>query len=153
HYAIPDKEIGFLAKMLEILRLSPSEALDFEGAACTVHRVTLVVPLGGSSASEGLPALAPAAGSDGPVDLLFAFREDNATALEVTLPAPVGPGESVTLELAFTIRLPNKQGRWGHWNGTTFLAQWLPVVAVFGAGGWDPPPFIPWHQPFFNEAG
>src|SRR5207237_62794 len=19
--------------------------------------------------------------------------------------------------------------------------------------GWDPPPFIPWHQPFFNEAG
>ncbi len=141
HYAIPDKDIGFLAKMLEILRLTPSEALDFDGAACTVHRATLAVP---PSNWAGTPPN---------LDLRFAFREDNATALEVILPAPVGQGESVTLELAFTMRLPNKQGRWGQWNGTTFLAQWLPVVAVYGDRGWDPPPFIPWHQPFFNEAG
>src|SRR5262249_14522486 len=120
HYAIPDKEIGFLAKMLEILRLSPSEALDFEGPACTVHRATLA---------------APARTRGGPVDLPSGFREDNATALEVFLPAPVGPGESVLLELAFTVRLPQKQGRWGQWNGTTFLAQWLPVAAFYGADG------------------
>jgi hypothetical protein len=141
HYSIPDKEIGFLAKMLEILRLSPSEALDFEGPACTIHRATLAAP---PANREGAPAN---------VDLPFAFRKDNATALEVVLPGPVGPGESVTVELAFTVRLPNKQGRWGQWNGTTFLAQWLPVAAFYGADGWDPPPFIPWHQPFFNEAG
>jgi len=88
-----------------------------------------------------------------PISLSFAFREDNATALEVQLPAPVLPGESVTLDLAFTLRLPQKQGRWGQWKGVTFLAQWLPVVAVHDSQGWQPPPFIPWHQPFFNEAG
>src|SRR5206468_303964 len=34
------------------------------------------------------------------------------------------------------------------------LATWLPVVAVYDdVHGWQPTPFIPWHQPFFNEAG
>jgi hypothetical protein len=141
HYSIPDKEVGFLAKMLEILRLAPSEALDFEGPACTVHRAAL---------AAAPPSWAGAAANS---DLPFEFREDNTTALEVRLPAPVGPGESVTLELEFTLRLPQKQGRWGQWKGTTFLAQWLPVAAFYGPDGWDPPPFIPWHQPFFNEAG
>ena len=49
--------------------------------------------------------------------------------------------------------LPAKKGRWGQWAGVTTLAQWLPVVAVYDAGGWQPTPFIPWHQPFYNEAG
>ncbi len=65
----------------------------------------------------------------------------------------VGPGQSVTIELEFTLRLPPRQGRWGQWKGVTFLAQWLPVVAVYDDSGWQPTPFIPWHQPFFNEAG
>src|SRR5580704_17176140 len=34
HYAIPKKDIGFLAKMVEILRMAPSEALSFDGPAC-----------------------------------------------------------------------------------------------------------------------
>ncbi len=133
-YTVPAKDVGFLAKMLELLRLAPSEALDFGGPACEVQRVDLLE-----------------AGAVSPLD--FAWREDNATALEVKLPAPVAPGASVTVELAFTLRLPQKQGRWGQWRGVTFLAQWLPVVAVYDAKGWQPPPFIPWHQPFFNEAG
>src|SRR5690242_17978692 len=28
HYQIPDDDVGFLAKMLEILRMAPSETLD-----------------------------------------------------------------------------------------------------------------------------
>lgn len=137
HYAVPDKDVGLLAKMLELLRLAPSQALDFGGPACEVQAVTLC------------PAAPTATGTALP----FAWREDNLTVLEVYLPGPVGPGESVTLDLAFTLRLPQKQGRWGQWGGVTFLAQWLPVTAYYDDTGWQPPPFIPWHQPFFNEAG
>src|SRR5258708_1020841 len=32
-YSIPDKDVGFLAKMLEILRVSPSEAMSLDGPA------------------------------------------------------------------------------------------------------------------------
>jgi hypothetical protein len=130
HYSIPNGEIGFLAKMLEILRMAPKDALDFDGPPLNVQAVHL--------GDTGLP---------------FGYAKDNDTALEIVLPAAVGPGQAVTLDLEFTLRLPQKQGRWGQWKGVTFLAQWLPVVAYYDDQGWQPTPFIPWHQPFFNEAG
>ncbi len=144
HYHLPDDDVGFLAKMLEILRMAPSETLQltpsehpgFYAPACQVETVTL--------AQEKLD---------------FYYRDeqgnpcDHGTTLVVPLPSPVGQGEAVTVEIAFTMRLPPKQGRWGQWKGVTFLAQWLPVPAYYDEQGWQPTPFIPWHQPFFNEAG
>jgi hypothetical protein len=131
NYLIPDNEIGFLAKMLEILRLAPSDAMDFVGHACQIQKVTLAKR----------------------VELPFHYREDNQTALVVPLPQPLGPNQSITLDLDFVMHLPPKQGRWGQWKGVTFLVQWLPVVAFHDEHGWQPTPFVPWHQPFFNEAG
>ena len=157
HYKIPDKDVGFLAKMVEILRLAPSEAMDFVGNSCEIGKVSLVahsVPLTQAQARPSADA--------GPLPIDFhygqvekgQFHPDaNGTTMLVPLPFPVGQHESVTLDLEFTMRLPPKQGRWGQWKGVTFLAQWLPVVAYYDDQGWQPTPFIPWHQPFFNEAG
>lgn len=83
----------------------------------------------------------------------FHFPEDNTTALTISLPETLPPGEAVTIELKFQMKLPQKKGRWGQWEGITGLAQWLPVVAIHDDTGWQPTPFVPWHQPFFNEAG
>jgi hypothetical protein len=138
HYSIPDEEVALLAKMLEILRLSPRDALDFGDPPLQVQSIRL---LADPKASTPLPPLK------------FSYQKDNDTALEVELPFMVGPGESVSLDLQFLLKLPQKQGRWGQWKGVTFLAQWLPVVAYYDDAGWQPTPFIPWHQPFFNEAG
>ncbi|WP_232055961.1 M1 family aminopeptidase [Tuwongella immobilis] len=33
------------------------------------------------------------------------------------------------------------------------LSAWLPVLAYYDNSGWHPKPFVPWHQPFFQEAG
>ena len=44
HYQIPDADIGFLAKMLEILRVSPSDGLDLDksaGPPLQVRKITL----------------------------------------------------------------------------------------------------------------
>ncbi len=131
NYTVDLDQIGLLAKTLEILRLAPSDALDFGPPPFQLQKATLA---GGSA-------------------LKHQFQADNKTALELQLPHPVNAGDSVTVELQFTVRLPQKQGRWGQWNGITFLAQWLPVVAFYNDQGWQPAPFIPWHQPFFNEAG
>jgi hypothetical protein len=132
HYQVPRKDIGFLAKMLEILRMMPSEAIDTGDAPLQVERVTC-----GEAPCE------------------FHYEGDTDTALVVKLPggAAVGQGQSITLDLFFTFRLLQKQGRWGQWQGVTFLSNWLPVFAVYDDTGWQPTPYIPWHQPFFNEAG
>jgi hypothetical protein len=113
HYVVPDKEIGFMAKTLEILRVQASEALGYTEPPLEVHRVTLV--------SSGKP-----------VPLEFRYEGDTHTSLVVDLPHPVGHKESVTVVLEETIHLPNKQGRWGQWEKVTFLSNWLPVFAFYG---------------------
>ncbi len=152
-WVVPDKEVGMVAKTVELLRMKPSEAM-YKERVCQIDHVYLL-------------------GTDEPKELPFRFEGETETNMIVELPGPVLPGESVTVQLELTIKLPQKQGRWGQWRGVTFLSNWLPVLAVFGEPTpprippkedpekpkcthdpwWQPTPFIAWHQPFFNEAG
>ena len=122
--------VGFGAKTLEMLRMAPHEGLDLDGPALEVERVLV----------EGQAKQ-------------FGYLKENPTALRIELGKIVGPGDSVVVELDYSVRLPAKQGRWGQWQGVTFLCNWVPVLAVYDEAGWHHVPFIPWHQPFFNEAG
>ncbi len=148
-YTIPDGEVGLIAKTVEILRVAPKEALTFDGPALDVQSVS-VVSWGRHSclpSEEGRQECLPHAA------LKFNYPSDNPTSLVVPLPQPIAEGESITVELTFDFKIPAKKGRWSQWNDITALAQWLPVVAVYDEHGWHPTPFIPWHQPFYNEAG
>ena len=51
------------------------------------------------------------------VTLPITYRPENTTALEINLPHEVHQNEQVTVELTFTMRLPQRQGRWGQWEG------------------------------------
>jgi hypothetical protein len=135
HYRIPEGDHLLLAKTLELLRLNPSHGIDRHGRAGTVDAVSLIEP--------NLPDRL----------LEFSFRNDNPTAFVVPLPRPVQPGESVTVRIDCTIRLPEKQGRWGRWQGVNYLTNALPTAAFRDAAGWQAMPFVPWHQPWWNEAG
>ena len=163
HYAIPDKDVGLLAKTLELLRMAPSEAMSFTGPPLEVKKATLIaasLPKDDKKNPE-LPDELPRTGDPQRLPpphqkkqtLESRYAPDNDTALVLPLPHEIGPGESVTVELEFTVKLPPKKGRWGQWGGITTLAQWLPVLAIYDEKGWQPTPFIPWHQPFYNEAG
>lgn len=134
-YRIPDGDHLLLAKTLELLRLNPSDGIDRAGRHGSIEKIALVK------------------GTTEPTALGFHYRHDNPSAIVVELPKPVGPGDSISIVLDGTVRLPNKQGRWGHWQGVHFLTNALPVVAFHDDAGWHAMPFIPWHQPFWNEAG
>lgn len=142
-YTIPDAEIGLIAKTVEILRVAPKEALTFDGPSLDVQTVRL--------ADAGDVALVNRRDSTRRLD--FKYPSENPTSLVIPLPQPVGPGDTISVELAFDFKIPAKKGRWSQWSEITALAQWLPVLAVYDEGGWHPTPFIPWHQPFYNEAG
>ena len=129
HYVIPKKDVGLLAKTLEILRMNANDGIYSE-MPFDLHRTTA-----------------------GGQEVKAHYAGDTDTDLVVPLPAPLPAGQAVTVELDYTLHLPQKQGRWGQWEGVTTLSNWLPVVAVHDDQGWHPTPFVPWHQPFFNESG
>ncbi|HET6571982.1 MAG TPA: M1 family aminopeptidase [Fimbriiglobus sp.] len=132
YYRIPSGDRLLLAKTLELLRLRPEYGIDRAGRNGVIDRITLAGP--------------------GQV-LAYHYSESNPTTMVIELPRPVARGESVTVAVEGAVYLPNKQGRFGQWDGITYLANGLPVVAYYDEGGWHDTPFIPWHQPFWNEAG
>ena len=130
HFRVKDQDRMVLGKTLEMLRLSPEEAMDSEGRRLVLTSVVV----------EGKA-----------VEPKWDANED--TVFSVALSRPVAPGESVEATVAFTLQLPNFWGRWGHHGGITYLVNWYPVLAHHDARGWERTPFIPWHQPWHQEAG
>lgn len=128
----------FLAKMLEIMRVPAREGI-YDDPALTMHKVERLERDGDTWKNY---------------EVHFRFRSDMETAMVVPLTRPLKPGESIVLALHYTMNLPQRQGRWGQWEGITYLTNWHPVVAyLHPERGWLPTPFVPWHQPFLNEAG
>jgi peptidase M1-like protein/surface antigen Omp85-like protein len=131
-YKIPKGDLITLVKTLELLRTSPDAAANLNSGHFEMHAVT------DAAGAQAIP---------------FHFYDELCTAMRVDLPCPVKQGESVTIEMHFTFHLPHMQGRWGWWKDVIFLANWYPVLAYYDDTGWQPTPFVAWHQPFFNEAG
>ena len=87
HYSIPDKDIGLLAKTVELLRMAPSETLSFAGPALEVTNVKVTwVTL------TGPPTAQPRATRQEPLG--FSYQADNPTALVVPLPHQLYHGET-----------------------------------------------------------
>jgi Peptidase family M1 domain len=62
---------------------------------------------------------------------------DDATVLSIPLPQPVAPGESATVEIAWTSRVPRTFARTGAVGNFFFLAQWFPKIGVLEDRGWN----------------
>ena len=62
---------------------------------------------------------------------------DDQTVMQVTLPAPVGPGERIVLEIAFTTRLPRVFARSGYSGKFYMVGQWFPKIGVLRNGVWN----------------
>lgn len=127
----PDKgELEVYQRTMESFRVDPREGVEKQGRRLQVHSVKC-----------------------GPETLPTRYDEKLDTVLIVALPEAVAPGATVEVSLDFELELPNVQGRFGHFNGIYYMLNWYPILAYHSDKGWDAPPFVGWHQPWFNEAG
>ncbi len=74
------------------------------------------------------------------------------TVLSVPLPVAVGPGQSVTVELAWTARVPRTFARTGAVGNYFFIAQWFPKLGVLEDAGWNTHQFHAGTE-FFADYG
>ena len=94
-------------------------------------------------AAIDISSLKVTGGAIAPADLTTQMRflapddgnEDDRTVMAVTLPEPVGPGETITLDIAFSAKIPRPFARTGAIGNYFFIAQWFPKIGVLEAGG------------------
>jgi hypothetical protein len=94
-----------------------------------------------SIAIAGGPDLKGASRFEAPDD----GNADDQTVMKVTLPAPVGPGASITLDIGFAAQLPRVFARTGYHDDFFMVGQWFPKIGVYepagmrgrATGGWN----------------
>ena len=82
-------------------------------------------------------------GAVAPADLTGAMRfiapddgnSADRTVMAVALPSPVAPGGTITLDIAWTARIPRPFARTGVKGNYFFIAQWFPKIGVLDASG------------------
>jgi hypothetical protein len=62
---------------------------------------------------------------------------EDRTVVEVPLDAPVGPGETINVQITWSSRVPRTFARTGVVGNYYFLAQWFPKIGVFEDTGWN----------------
>jgi len=98
-------------------------------------------------------------GPDG-ADLLPAMRfiapddgnPHDRTVSEVILPKPVQPGETISVSLDFTARLPRVSVRTGYKDEFFMVVQWFPKIGVLEEKGWNCHQFHATSE-FFSDFG
>lgn len=81
--------------------------------------------------------------------------DDNAedrTLASLPLAAPVAPGETLSLRVAWTAHVPRTFARTGVIDSYYFVAHWFPKVAVFEGDGWTSHQFHA-NTEFFSDYG
>jgi hypothetical protein len=78
---------------------------------------------------------------------------DDRTVVSVALPAPVGPMQTITLDIAWTASIPRPFARTGVIGNYFFIAQWFPKIGVLDATGkWNCHQFHVGTE-FFSDYG
>lgn len=68
------------------------------------------------------------------------------------LPEALIPGDTVELDIPFSVTLPRLTSRMGHIGQHYEVTQWYPKPAVYDATGWHPIPYRNWGE-FYSEWG
>ena len=82
---------------------------------------------------------------------MSAFQVDD-TILRADLPQPMAPGEEIEIDLTFTEKVRQFQGRAGYRGSQYDFAQWYPKMCVYDEDGWHAEPFHLIGE-FYGEFG
>ena len=115
----------------------------------------------GDFAAIDISKIAIAGGALAPVDLTSQMRfiapddgnDADRTVMAVTLPQPIGPGQTITLDITFTAKIPRPFARTGAIGNYFFIAQWFPKIGVLEQDGrWNCHQFHVGTE-FFSDFG
>jgi len=84
--------------------------------------------------------------------LPYIIEGEDRTILNIALSQPLLPGQTITVDMEFSVRVPHSYGRFGWHENIILLTRWYPVLSVLDNAGWHNHPFYIYHQPFFSDA-
>ncbi|MDD4593010.1 MAG: M1 family metallopeptidase [Parabacteroides sp.] len=83
-------------------------------------------------------------------DFLIGGYSENL--LMLLMDGSLAPGETVSLEMKYTVQMPNCLGRFGYGDNTFKVVNWYPIASVYDDSGWNLDRYYSIGDPFYSDA-
>lgn len=83
----------------------------------------------------------------------YSIEGDKNDILEISLGKKLKNEEKISIDLKYTIKLPNCLGRFGYGDDTINITNWFPIVCVYDDRGWNLKSYESLGDPFYSDTG
>lgn len=77
---------------------------------------------------------------------------DKDDILQINLNSRLKPGETISLDFKFNVKLPNCLGRFGYGDSTINVTNWFPIACVYDNEGWNTKSYEAIGDPFYSDT-
>ena len=84
--------------------------------------------------------------------LEYEIKGEKNDLLEVNIGRQLKPGEKISIDMKYNVKIPNSEGRFGYGKNTVNVTNWFPIACVHDERGWNLKGYETVGDPFYSET-
>ena len=84
--------------------------------------------------------------------LEYEIKGEKNDLLEVKIGRQLKPGEKISIDMKFNVKIPNSEGRFGYGENTINITNWFPIACVHDDRGWNLKSYEAIGDPFYSDT-
>ena len=84
--------------------------------------------------------------------LEYEIKGEKNDLLEVKIGRQLKPGEKISIDMKFNVKIPNSEGRFGYGDNTINITNWFPIACVHDDRGWNLKSYEAIGDPFYSDT-
>ena len=84
--------------------------------------------------------------------LSYEINGDKNDLLSIKINTPLKPGEKISIDMKYNVKIPNSEGRFGYGKNTVNVTNWFPIACVHDERGWNLKGYEAVGDPFYSET-
>jgi len=84
--------------------------------------------------------------------LSYEITGDKNDLLEIKIANQLKPGEKISIDMKYNVKIPNSEGRFGYGNNTINVTNWFPIACVNDERGWNLKGYEAVGDPFYSDT-
>ena len=84
--------------------------------------------------------------------LEYEINGEKNDLLEVKIGRQLKPGEKISIDMKYNVKIPNSEGRFGYGENTINVTNWFPIACVHDDRGWNLKSYETLGDPFYSET-
>ena len=84
--------------------------------------------------------------------LEYEIKGEKNDILEVKIGRQLKPGEKISIDMKYNVKIPNSEGRFGYGENTINVTNWFPIACVHDDRGWNLKGYEAVGDPFYSDT-